>query len=97
MADFLAIREDAQTRSLAIFLATAVVEDCQHAAMIRNPVEAEKIPCAIRHKRVDLDHVIGTRTQANEAGDNEIAESRVVVVLATLDAAFRRGPTAGIP
>jgi hypothetical protein len=62
--------------------------------MIRNPVEAEKIPCAIRHKRVDLDHVISARTQANEAGDNEIAESRVVVVLATLDAAFRRGPTA---
>ena len=77
--------------------AGAVVEDGQHAAVIGNPVEAEVVPCVVRHERVDLHLVIGARAQADESGDDEIAEGRVVVVLAALDAAFRRIPCAVFP
>lgn len=42
------------------------------------------IPCAVGQERVGFDGVVGTRAQSAEAGDDEVAERRVVVILAAL-------------
>ena len=77
-------------------LARLVPENGQRVPVVGDSVEAERIPFRW-HERVDLDGLVGTRAQADEPADDEVAIGRVVVILATLLAAFAGVPGAILP
>ena len=53
-------------------------------AVVEHVVEAEVVPRAVGHQRIDLDLVRHARPQPDQARDDQVAEGRVVVVLAAL-------------
>ena len=52
--------------------------------MIGHIVQTEVVPLALGQQRIDLQGLVGTRTQAAESGDDEVVPRRVVVVARTL-------------
>lgn len=61
-----------------------VVEDGEVVTMITHLVKTEVLPFANWDDRTHLDGLIGTRTKTHDAGDDEIAEGRMVVISAAL-------------
>lgn len=61
-----------------------VIEDGEVVTMITHLVKTEVLPFASWDDRTHLDGLIGTRTETHDAGDDEIAESRMVVISAAL-------------
>ena len=90
MRDAGAIGEDLQALAPAIFRAGFIPQDGQRVAMIGNMVEAEPIPRAVLHQRVDLDHLIGPWPQAYQTGDDQVAVGGMVVILAAFAPDFIR-------
>ena len=50
--------------------------------MVEHVVEAEPVPLAGGHERVDLDDVVFSRAQADQAGNDQVAITGMVIVLA---------------
>ena len=94
--DFFAVGEDTQALAFAKMQAGLVEKNRQVPSVIRNLIEAEIIP-RLRHKGIDLDRVVTARSQADQAADHEVAECRMVVILAALHAAFAGIPCAVLP
>src|ERR1044071_2106684 len=66
-------------------------------AVIRNLIEAEMVPPPTRQELIDLERLISPWSQANQAGNDEIAEGRVIVILAAFFTSFRFIPGAVLP
>ena len=74
-----------------VVLAILVPDDGECVTAIADAVETEIRPLALRHERVDNDAAIQLRTQAADAGDDEVVVSGVIVVAAALTVAHKPG------
>ena len=84
--------EQPQARAPLVVFAGAVVQDREPMAVIANAVQTEIIPGAFRQQRRHLDRVVRARTQADQAGNNQVTVGGMIVILASLDTAFARVP-----
>ena len=87
----MAIDQEREAAALVVVLAVLVPNDGECVTAIADAVETEIRPLALRHERVDNDAAIQLRTQAADAGDDEVVVSGMVVVAAALTVAHKPG------
>ena len=79
---FLGNRPERAVRPLAVTLAGPAPEYRQCVAVVGDALQTEPVSGAFGQQRVDLDRIVRTRAETDQAGDHEVAEGRVVVVTA---------------
>src|ERR1035441_10299437 len=80
--DFFSIGQDAHSLTAMIARSVFVPNNREQAAVIFDTIETEPVPDSVRQQRPDFDRIIGARHQADDAGDEQISERRMIVVAA---------------
>src|SRR6267154_3654907 len=88
MGDFLGIAEEEKAFAVLIMLAIFVPKEREYVVVIIYAIKAEPIPKVFGQEGLNFDCVISAGTEADETGDEQIGESRMVVVAAALFFAF---------
>jgi hypothetical protein len=82
LPDFHAVTEKKQAGAFAVLLSGLVPYNGEKAAVIRNAFETEIIPCVPGYQRINQKFASpGLRPYANQAGDNQITETGMIIML----------------
>lgn len=65
--------------------------------LIRDTIQTEPLPCPVGKERIDNDAVRGLGSNADQPRNEQIAIGGVIIILASLPAAFGCGPCAVFP
>ena len=82
-ADALAVSQNVQAGAELVARPILVPHDRQTLPVVRQIIESKKIPLG-RGEWIDFHDVVGARFQPNQAGDDEVIEPGVKIMLAVI-------------